>query len=50
MFNINRFNGDVILALQAVEEVHQRACYQGYSDVMLVTNAIKNATPPAHSG
>uniref|UniRef100_A0A069DV98 Putative beta-catenin-tcf/lef signaling pathway component drctnnb1a n=1 Tax=Panstrongylus megistus TaxID=65343 RepID=A0A069DV98_9HEMI len=44
------FNGDVILALQAVEEVHQRACYQGYSDVMLVTNAIKNATPPAHSG
>uniref|UniRef100_A0A0K8S7B2 Hyccin n=1 Tax=Lygus hesperus TaxID=30085 RepID=A0A0K8S7B2_LYGHE len=36
------FNGDRILALQAVEEVHHRACYQGYTDVMLVTNAIKN--------
>lgn len=36
------FNGDSVLALQAVEEVHHRACYQGYSDVMLVTNAIKN--------
>ncbi|CAB0012474.1 unnamed protein product [Nesidiocoris tenuis] len=36
------FNGDSVLALQAVEEVHHRACYQGYTDVMLVTNAIKN--------
>ncbi|XP_014244102.1 protein FAM126B isoform X2 [Cimex lectularius] len=33
----------IVLALQAVEEVHQRACYQSYTDVMLVSNAIKNS-------
>jgi len=44
------FNGDNLLAVQAVEDIHNRACYQGYAEVMLVTNAIKNSVPPVHSG
>ncbi|KAL1140967.1 hypothetical protein AAG570_000893 [Ranatra chinensis] len=44
------FNGDSALALQAVEEVHQRACFQVFTDVLLVTNAIKNSTLRAHPG
>lgn len=44
------FNGDCTLALQAVGDVHHRACYQGFSEVLLVTNAIKNSTPHIHSG
>lgn len=45
-----RFNGDCTLAIQAVEDIHHRACYHGFTDVLLVTNAIKNGTPNIHSG
>ncbi|RZF34354.1 hypothetical protein LSTR_LSTR008893 [Laodelphax striatellus] len=36
------FNDYSYVAIQAVEDLHQRACYQCYTDVLLVTNAIKN--------
>lgn len=44
------FNGDSGLALQAVEDVHSRASYQGYTEVLLVTSAIKNSTSHTYSG
>ncbi|CAH1403625.1 unnamed protein product [Nezara viridula] len=44
------FNGDSGLALQAVDDVHNRASYQGYTEVLLVTSAIKNSTSHAYSG
>lgn len=31
------------VACQAVEDIHNRICYDGYSNVLLVTNAIRNS-------
>ncbi|VDN02583.1 unnamed protein product [Thelazia callipaeda] len=36
------FNGESQLAIQAIDAVHQRALYEFYSDVILVTNSIKD--------
>ncbi|OAD62055.1 Hyccin [Eufriesea mexicana] len=35
---------------QAVEDIHNRACYETYPDVMLVTNAIRNSATTGPSG
>ncbi|XP_043274324.1 hyccin [Venturia canescens] len=35
---------------QAVEDIHNRACYDGYPDVMLVTNAIRNSSSSGPAG
>lgn len=37
------FNEFASVAIQAVDDIHTRACYELYSDVILVTNAIKNS-------
>lgn len=37
------FNEFASVAIQAVEDIHNRACYELYPDVILVTNAIKNS-------
>lgn len=44
LFELCRFNDHGNAATQAIEDVHQRACYQCYSDVLLVTNSIKNSS------
>ncbi|XP_075218192.1 PI4KA lipid kinase complex subunit hyccin [Lycorma delicatula] len=44
------FNDYGYVAIQAVEDLHQRACYQCYTDVLLVTNSIKNCAQMTHSG
>lgn len=44
------FNDHGYAAVQAVEDIHQRACYQCYTDVLLVTNAIKNSSQFIHTG
>uniref|UniRef100_A0A1B6CSW0 Hyccin n=1 Tax=Clastoptera arizonana TaxID=38151 RepID=A0A1B6CSW0_9HEMI len=38
------FNGHGNVATQAIEDVHHRASYQCYTDVLLVTNSIKNSS------
>ncbi|KOC63262.1 Hyccin [Habropoda laboriosa] len=38
------------LGTQAVEDIHNRACYETYPDVMLVTNAIRNSASTGPSG
>ncbi|KAG7187755.1 hypothetical protein KM043_016800 [Ampulex compressa] len=38
------------LGNQAVEDIHNRACYEAYPDVMLVTNAIRNSASSGPSG
>ncbi|XP_015595659.1 hyccin isoform X1 [Cephus cinctus] len=38
------------IANQAVDDIHTRACYEGYPDVMLVTNAIRNSSSSSSSG
>lgn len=37
------FNEFASAAILAVDDIHARACYELYSDVILVTNAIKNS-------
>ncbi|XP_054274896.1 hyccin-like isoform X1 [Macrosteles quadrilineatus] len=44
------YNDHGYMAVQAIEDIHQRACYQCYTDVLLVTNAIKNSAHFIHSG
>lgn len=44
------FNEFASAAIQAVDDVHNRACYELYSDVILVTNAIKNSLHANPSG
>ncbi|XP_023290782.1 hyccin isoform X4 [Orussus abietinus] len=44
------YNDCWYIAGQAVEDVHNRACYEGYPDVMLVTNAIRNSSSSGPSG
>lgn len=33
-----------------MEDIHNRACYEAYPDVMLVTNAIRNSASSGPSG
>lgn len=44
------FNEFASAAIQAVEDIHNRACYELYPDVILVTNAIKNSLQANPSG
>lgn len=44
------FNEFASIAIQAVDDIHTRACYELYSDVILVTNAIKNSLQANPSG
>lgn len=44
------YNDCWYVASQAVEDIHNRACYEMYSDVMLVTNAIRNSSNSGPSG
>ena len=46
----SRFNGHASDGLQALEHVHQRASYELFSDVLLVTNAIRNSLQYNPSG
>ncbi|KAF7385716.1 hypothetical protein HZH66_011558 [Vespula vulgaris] len=44
------YNDCWYVANQAVEDIHNRACYEMYPDVMLVTNAIRNSANSGPSG
>ncbi|KAL4217499.1 hypothetical protein ACF0H5_023948 [Mactra antiquata] len=44
------FNGQAGPGAQAITDIHYRACYELYSDVMLVTNAIRNSLRDNPSG
>ncbi|KAI4485976.1 hypothetical protein M0804_006465 [Polistes exclamans] len=44
------YNDCWYVASQAVEDIHNRACYEMYPDVMLVTNAIRNSANSGPSG
>lgn len=44
------FNEFASAAIQAVDDIHNRACYELYPDVILVTNAIKNSLQANPSG
>lgn len=44
------FNGQSKLAVKAVEDIHHRATYELYADVLLVTNAIRNCLKYSPSG
>ncbi|XP_071451978.1 hyccin 2 [Hetaerina americana] len=44
------FNGQSHVAMQALEDIHQRACYECYADVILVTSAIRNSLKVNPSG
>ncbi|XP_076375759.1 PI4KA lipid kinase complex subunit hyccin isoform X2 [Megalopta genalis] len=44
------YNDCWYLGTQAVEDIHNRACYEAYPDVMLVTNAIRNSASSGPSG
>jgi protein FAM126 len=44
------FNEFASAAIQAVDDIHNRACFELYTDVILVTNAIKNSLQANPSG
>eukprot|EP00057_Strongylocentrotus_purpuratus_P003661 XP_003727096.1 PREDICTED: hyccin [Strongylocentrotus purpuratus] len=44
------FNGHATAATQALEDIHFRASYELYAEVLLVTNAIKNSLETNPSG
>ncbi|XP_060597555.1 hyccin 2-like isoform X2 [Ruditapes philippinarum] len=44
------FNGQAGPGAQAIVDIHYRACYELFSDVMLVTNAIRNSLRENPSG
>lgn len=44
------FNEFASAAIQAVDDIHNRSCYELFSDVILVTNAIKNSLHANPSG
>ncbi|XP_057321122.1 hyccin isoform X2 [Microplitis mediator] len=44
------YNDCWYIGCQAVEDIHNRACYDCYPDVMLVTNAIRNSSSSGPSG
>ncbi|XP_078042015.1 PI4KA lipid kinase complex subunit hyccin isoform X4 [Augochlora pura] len=44
------YNDCWYLGTQAVEDIHNRACYEAYPDVMLVTNAIRNSASSGPPG
>lgn len=44
------FNEFASAAIQSVDDIHTRACYELFTDVILVTNAIKNSLQANPSG
>ena len=44
------FNEFASAAIQAVDDIHNRACFELYSDVILVTNSVKNSLQANPSG
>lgn len=42
-FNYFRSNNCWYSAVQAVDDMHSRACYEMFADVMIVTNAIRDS-------
>lgn len=44
------FNDFGSIAIQTVDDIHNRACYELYAEVVLVTNAIKNSLHANPSG
>lgn len=44
------FNEFASIAIQTVDDIHNRACYELYPEVILVTNAIKNSLHANASG
>lgn len=44
------FNEFASVAIQTVDDIHHRACYELYAEVILVTNAIKNSLHANPSG
>lgn len=44
------FNEFASVAIQTVDDIHHRACYELYTEVILVTNAIKNSLHANPSG
>ncbi|XP_071524776.1 hyccin isoform X3 [Panulirus ornatus] len=49
-FHYSRFNEFASLGIQALEDIHMRAQYELYADVLLMTNAIKNSLKVNPSG
>merc|ERR1712142_1216109 len=49
-FHYSRFNEFASLGIQALEDIHMRAQYELYSDVLLMSNAIKNSLKVNPSG
>lgn len=50
LYFISRYNECWYIGNQAVEDIHNRVCYELYPDVMLVTNAIRNSASTGASG
>lgn len=48
--NFIRYNTCWYVASQAVEDIHNRACYETYPEVMLATNAIRNSSSSGPTG
>ena len=44
------FNGFGTIAIQTLEDIHNRGCFEMYSDVVLVTSAVKNSLQANPSG
>lgn len=49
-FHYSRFNEFASLGIQALEDIHMRAQYELFADVLLMTNAIKNSLKVNPSG
>ena len=47
---ICRYNECWYVGTQAIEDIHNRACYEAYPNVMLVTNAIRNSASSGAPG
>lgn len=50
MISICRYNECWYVGNQAIEDIHNRACYEAYPNVMLVTNAIRNSASSGAPG
>lgn len=48
--NFDRFNEFSSMAVQALEDVHFRGCYECLPDIMLVAGAIRNSIKDTPSG
>lgn len=49
-YHCHRYNECWYVANQAIEDIHNRACYEAYPSVMLVTNAIRNSASSGAPG